>query len=64
MGQPNQTNEMPLCPQVIIEPLEKWAELKPVRVSNFQIFPLGWSLVAYLPLKQMVMFQFHRWRTS
>ena len=25
MGQPNQTNEMPLCPQVMIEPFEKWA---------------------------------------
>ncbi len=24
MGQPNQTNEMPLCPQVMIEPFEKW----------------------------------------
>lgn len=25
VGQPNQTNEMPLCPQVIIERFEKWA---------------------------------------
>ena len=25
MGQPNQTNEMPLCPQVMIEPFGKWA---------------------------------------
>lgn len=25
VGQPNQTNEMPLCPQVMIEPFEKWA---------------------------------------
>ena len=25
MGEPNQTNEMPLCPQVMIEPFEKWA---------------------------------------
>ena len=25
MGQPNQTNEMPLCPQVMIDPFEKWA---------------------------------------
>jgi len=25
MGQPNKTNEMPLCPQVMIEPFEKWA---------------------------------------
>ena len=23
MGQPNQTNEMPLCPQIMIEPFEK-----------------------------------------
>ena len=25
MGHPNQINEMPLCPQVMIEPFEKWA---------------------------------------
>ena len=25
MGQPNQTNEIPLCPQVMIEPFEKLA---------------------------------------
>lgn len=25
MGQPNQTNEMLVCPQVMIEPFEKWA---------------------------------------
>ena len=24
MGQPNQTNEMPLCPQFMSEPSEKW----------------------------------------
>ena len=24
MGQPNQTNEMPLCPQLMIGPFEKW----------------------------------------
>ena len=24
MGQLNQTNEIPLCPQVMIEPFEKW----------------------------------------
>ena len=25
MGQLNQANEMPLCPQVMIKPFEKWA---------------------------------------
>ena len=25
MGQPNQTNEMPLCPHVMIKPFKKWA---------------------------------------
>jgi len=25
MGQPNQINEIPLCPQVMIDPFEKWA---------------------------------------